>query len=161
MTRDQRAAFESRMNEMSLNSFLVETPSEGKGKTRDAKAREVKTEVKTKDVKIWERLQASAKPAFDKSDQPILQLQMEDYAAEVGLSRSNILSASGSPEFAARLLQARLLQELRPPIARKTSPRDVQKDLTLFRQLLALQQQELAGTPSTHASGAQAQAGLQ
>ena len=160
MTRDQRAAFESRMNEMSLNSFLVETRSEGKGKTRDAKAREVKTG-KTKDVKIWERLQASASPASDKSSQPILQRQMGDYAAEVGLSRSNILSASGSPESAARLLQARLLQELRPPIAHKMSPRRRAKRLDPVRQLLALQQQELAGTPSTHASGAQAQAGLQ
>jgi hypothetical protein len=152
MTRDQRLAFASRMDEMSLNSFLLEPPSEGKGKGKDVKAKDAKT----KDLKTWERLEASAEPALDKSGQPILQLHMGDDSAEVGLSRSNILSASESPEFAVRLLQARLLQELRPAIARKTSPGDVQKDLTLFRQLLSQQQDS-----ATHPSAAQAQAGLQ
>lgn len=158
MTRDQRLAFASRLDELSLNSFPLEPASDGKIKEVKAEIKDPKTkDLRAKEVKIWERLEAGATPALDKSGQPILQLRIGEDSAQVGLSRSNILSGSESPEFAARLLQARLRQELRPAIARKTSPSDVQRDLTLFRQLLEQQQRELAGTPpATHVSAAQA-----
>src|SRR5208337_2984285 len=86
----------------------------------------------SKEVKTWERLQASATLGFDASGQPVLQVRLGDDLALVGVSRANILSVSESPELAARLLEARLRQELRPATARKTSPSDVEKDLALF-----------------------------
>jgi hypothetical protein len=117
---------------------------------------------KASEEKTWERSQASGQPALDASGQPVLQMGTDDDAAQVGLSRANILSASESPELAARLVEARLRQELRSATARKTSPYDVKKDLKLFQQLLSLQQGEVAVTPySTNGSHAQAATGSQ
>jgi len=59
------------------------------------------------------------------------------------------LSVSDSSELAARLLEARLRQELRPATARKASPSDVEKDLTLFQQVLRRQSREDAVTRSS------------
>ncbi len=116
----------------------------------EAKSNEGKAkEVTAKEVKSWERLQASATPGTDISGQPVLQLRVGDDWAQVGVSRANILSVSDSPELAARLLEARLRQELRPATARKTSPSDVEKDLALFQQLLKLQPRDVAVTPSS------------
>ncbi len=79
----------------------------------------------------------------------------------MGISRANILSVSDSSELAARLLEARLRQELRPATARKTSPRDVERDLALLQQLLFLQPRKVAVTPSSaNDSNAQARASL-
>jgi hypothetical protein len=107
------------------------------------------SEGKTKEVKVWERLQATATPGIDTSGQPVLQLRVGDNLAQVGISRANILSVSDSSELAARLLEARLRQELRPTTARKTSARDVERDLALFQYLLSLQPREGAVTPSS------------
>lgn len=137
MTRDERLRYQSRMDELSLTRSVLDPLDEGK------------SEVKTKEVKTWERLQASATPGFDASGQPVLQVRVGDDLALVGVSRANILSVSESPELAARLLEARLRQELRPAAARKTSPSDVEKDLALFQQLLRLQPREIAITPSS------------
>jgi hypothetical protein len=151
MTRDERLAYQSRMNELSQSDSVIDPLDEGK--TTVGKASEEKT---------WERSQANGQPAFDASGQPVLQMGADDDSAQVGLSRANILSGSESPELAARLVEARLRQELRPATARKTSPYDVKKDLKLFQQLLSLQQREFAVTPSyTNGSHAQAAAGSQ
>jgi uncharacterized protein DUF4105 len=137
MTRDERRRFESRMKELSQ-------------------------EAKTKDEKTWERLQASAQPGFDASRQPVLQMRVGEDLAQVGLSRANILSGSGSPELAARLMEARLRQELRSATMRKTSPIDVEKDLALFQQLLSRQRNDVAvAAASKNDSRAQVRAGLQ
>ncbi|MGD0598876.1 MAG: hypothetical protein ABR988_03575 [Terriglobales bacterium] len=137
MTRDERLRYQSRMEELSQASVVDPL-------------NEVKTnEGKAKEVKSWERLQASATPGTDTSGQPVLQLHIGDDRAQVGISRANILSVSDSPELAARLLEARLRQELRPATARKTSPSDVEKDLALFQQLLKLQPRDVAVTPSS------------
>jgi len=137
MTRDERLRYQSRMEELSQASVVDPL-------------NEVKTnEGKAKEVKSWERLQASATLGIDTSGQPVLQLHIGDDWAQVGISRANILSVSDSPELAARLLEARLRQELRPATARKTSPSDVEKDLALFQQLLKLQPRDVAVTPSS------------
>jgi hypothetical protein len=137
MTRDERLRYQSRMEELSQVSVVDPL-------------NEVKTnEGKAKEVKSWERLQASATLGIDTSGQPVLQLHIGDDWAQVGISRANILSVSDSPELAARLLEARLRQELRPATARKTSPSDVEKDLALFQQLLKLQPRDVAVTPSS------------
>ena len=109
--------------------------------------------------KTWEHSLASAQPGFDGVGQPILQLQFGDDWAQLGVARSNLMSVSQSPELAAKLMEARLRQELRPSTARKTSSRDVEKDLELFRQLLALPPGAVASAPlSTNASHAPAAA---
>ncbi len=155
MTRDERLRYQSRMEELSQTS-VVDPLNEAK--TNEGKAKEVKA----KEVKSWERLQASATPGTDTSGQPVLQLRIGDDWAQVGISRANILSVSDSPELAARLLEARLRQELRPATARKTSPSDVEKDLALFQQLLKLQPRDVAVTPSsTNDDRAQSKAGSQ
>ena len=136
MTRDERLAFQSRMDELSLTPS-IDPLNEGKN------------EGKTKEVKVWERLQATATPGIDTSGQAVLQLRVGDDLAQVGISRANILSVSDSSELAARLLEARLRQELRPAAARKTSARDVERDLALFQYLLSLKPREAAVTPSS------------
>jgi hypothetical protein len=77
-------------------------------------------------------------------------------AAQVGLSRGNILAGSGSPGFTARLLEARIRQELRPAATRKTSHSEVEKDMTLFRQILALQAAQVAASPSVTTGASEA-----
>ena len=89
-------------------------------------------------------------------------MRVGDDLDRVGLSRANILSVSEPSELAAKLLEARLRQELRPATARKTSPSDVEKDLALFQQLLKLQPRDVAVTPSsTNDDRAQSKAGSQ
>jgi hypothetical protein len=146
MTRDERLRYQSRLDEMSETLSVTDAASEGKtseGKTSEGKAKE------GKEAKVWERLEAGATLGIDTSGQPVLQLHLGDDLAQVGISRANILSVSNSAEFAARLVEARLRQELRPATARKTSPSDVERDLALLRQLLSLQQSEVPATKSS------------
>jgi hypothetical protein len=128
MTRDDRLRYQSRLDELS------QTRSGGDS---------------LKEEKHWERLQAGARPELDASGQPVLQLRVGGDLAQVGISRANILSVSDSSELAARLLEARLRQELRPATARKASPSDVEKDLTLFQQVVRRQSREDAVTRSS------------
>ena len=141
ITHDERLAFQSRMDEMSLPASasdpVVERKNEGK-----------------KEVKTWERLQATAEPGLDAFGQPVLQMGISNDLGLVGLSRANILRFSGSSEFATRLVEARLREELKSGTARKTSHSDVQKDLVLLRQLLAVPSREVAVTPSSTDGGA-------
>ncbi len=146
MTHDERLAYQSRLDELSLTPSTTDPVNEGK----------------TKEGKVWERLQASATPGIDTSGRPVLQLRAGDDLAQVGLSRANISSVSDSSELAAKLLEARLRQELRPATARKTSSSDVKKDLALLQYLLSLKPKEVAITPSsTNTNRTQAGAGLQ
>jgi len=146
MTRGERVRYQSRLDELSLSRAVLDPFDEGlnpgkpEGKTK---------EVGTREVKTWERLQAGAQPGLDASGQPVLQMRVGDDLALVGVSRANILSVSESPELAAKLLEARLRQELRPATAPKTSPSDVERDLALFQHLLRLQPREVAVTPAS------------
>jgi len=150
MTRDERLRYQSRIDELSQTRSVINALDRGF------------EEGKTKEIKTWEHLQASAQPWLDAFRQPVLQIRAGDDSVRVGLSRANILNDSESPELAAKLLEARLRQELRPATARKTSPSGVEKDLALFQQLLALQPKDVAVTPSSaNDSRAQARASLQ
>ncbi|MGA8540062.1 MAG: hypothetical protein WB566_11220 [Terriglobales bacterium] len=135
MTRDERLRFQSRLNE------LTETTSSTEASDKSDKKNEEKSGMK--EAKAWERLQASATPGIDISGDPVLQLRLGDDLAQVGLSRTNILTVSDSSELAARLLEARLRLELRPGTARKTSSNDVERDLGLLRQLLMPEPREV------------------
>lgn len=150
MTRDQRLRYQSRVNEVSQNASLIDAVNEGKI-----------AEGKNKELKLWEHLQAGATPGIDTAGQPVVQLHLGDDLAQVGISRANILSVSDSSEFAARLLEARLREELRPAIARKTPSSDVERDLTLLQYLLSLPPREAAVTPAFANGRSQPVAGLQ
>ena len=146
MTRDDRLRYQSRMDELSQSRSAIDGVKEGENK----------------EAKTWERMQASAQPGLDVLRQPILQIHVGGELAQVGLSRANILSGSQPPELAAKLLEARLRQELRPAMAHKASRSDVEKDLALFQQLLSLQPREVAVTPaSRNATRTHAVAALQ
>jgi hypothetical protein len=146
LTRDDRLRYQSRMDELSQTRSAIDGVKEGENK----------------EAKTWERMQASAQPGLDIFRQPILQMRIGEELAQVGLSRANILSGSEPPELAARLMEARLRQELRPAMARKASRSDVEKDLALYQQLLSLQPREVAVTPaSLNATRPHAAAALQ
>jgi hypothetical protein len=154
LTRDQRLAYLSRLNELS-ESFSASDPSK-------EDKNEGKKDIKNKEIKNWEHLQTNATAGIDTSGRPVLQVRLGDDLAQVGLSRANILSVSDSSEFAAKMLEARLRQELRSNTTRKTAHSDVEKDLALFQLLLSLQAKEVVVTPrATNTSGAQASADLQ
>ncbi len=177
MTREQRVAYQSRLNEMMEADSLSQatgtkserTKSENtkvEGKNIDAGLIEAtnasgKNEAtkNKKEEKSWERLQASAQPGFDASGKPVLRIGGGDDAMEVGLTRDNILILSGSesPELAAKLIEARLHQELRSSTARKVAPGDVDMDFKLLQQALATQ----AGDIASFARRLQAAPGLQ
>jgi hypothetical protein len=146
MTRGDRLRYQSRMDELSQSRAVIDGLKEGENK----------------EAKTWERMQASAQPGLDAFRQPILQMRVGGELAHVGLSRANILSASDSHELAARLMEARLRQELRPAMARKTSRSGAESDLALLQQLLSLRPSEVAATPpSKNERRAQATASLQ
>jgi hypothetical protein len=137
MTHDQRLTFLSRLDELSLASS--EASSLNRGKANEGKAKE---------VKAWERLQAGAQLRLDASGQPVLQMGVDDDSAQVGLSRTNILSGSGSPDLGARLLEARIRRELQSAAARKTAPSEVKTDLKLYHQLLLLEPRVASVSPT-------------
>jgi len=153
MTRDQRVRYQSRLDEMSRTASVVDPPNdekdEGKTEAKDEGKTRRKIDGKGKEIKTWERLQAGATPGIDTSGQPVLQLRSGDDLAQVGISRANILSVSDSSELAAKLVEARIRQELRPATARKTSPDEVEKDLVLLQYLLSLQPKAVAVTPAS------------
>jgi hypothetical protein len=119
MSRDQRTAYQSRLDELSVALGTVDSGNEGKAK----------------ELKSWEHMQAGAQPMMDASGRPALQFGVGDDAASVGLARANIGRPADSRAFASRLMEARLREELRPANARKTSPREVERDLLLFQKL--------------------------
>jgi hypothetical protein len=152
MTREQRARYQSRLDEMTQSASLTDS----------AAAKDSDTKNNKNEPKVWDHLQAGATPGIDTAGQPVLQLHLGDDLAQVGISRANILSISDSSEFAAKLVEARLRQELRPSTARKTPSSDVERDLALLEQLLSLQPREVGTTPSApNAHRAPAAASLQ
>ena len=94
----------------------------------------------------WASLHAAAEPSLDASGGPTLQVGAGGEVARVGIARANILSVPEGFEFAAGLVKARLREELKSTAARKTARADVESDLALLQQLLALQPGGLAST---------------
>ena len=89
-------------------------------------------------------LQAAAEPDLDSSGGPTLQVRVNGEVTPVGIARSNVLNVPAGSEFASGLMKARLREELKSAAARKTAHSDVESDLVLLRELLALQSKELA-----------------
>ena len=87
--------------------------------------------------KTWAELQAGAQPEFDSAGTPVVQVRIGGDVAKVGISRTNVLNDAGSSKLAAKLLAARIQQELRPAMALKSASGDVASDLALLRQLLS------------------------
>ena len=82
----------------------------------------------------WSRLRTTATPDLDQKGHPLFILQEGEDPVEIGLSRENILSQSGSNEVARQMMLARLREELRKG-SLKTSKSDVTADLQLLEQL--------------------------
>jgi hypothetical protein len=97
------------------------------------------------DGKTWAQLQAEAQPEIDSAGKPVVQVRIGRDVAKVGMSRTNVLNLQGSSDLAAMLLAARIQQELRPAMTRKSAPNDVARDLALLRQLLSSQPQPALG----------------
>jgi hypothetical protein len=163
MSRDQRQTFQNRMEEMSHDALLdapkldatkLDASKLDPSKKNVAKS-DAANERKGKDVKAWDRVQAGAQLGLDASGEPLLRVHSGDDSALVGLTRTNIQSASESPELAARLMEARLRQELWTSSYHKISPKDVERDLTLFRQLIAQSAKASANAPASATAGLQ------
>ncbi len=86
--------------------------------------------------KMWRRLQADAEPQLDQSGAPVLEVRLGEDVIDVGVSRENVLSTSGSPLLSQQLLQARLREELRRGSASKTAESDVMNDLKLLQRVV-------------------------
>jgi hypothetical protein len=108
--------------------------------------------------KNWEGVQSSAEPALDPQGQPVIKVSSGADVAQVGIARSNVLSASESSELAAQLVEARLRQELRRSASPKTAQRDVADDLSLLQQLLAETRETVALASTANAGRSQAPA---
>ena len=121
--RSERHVIENQMEELLRAAFLVDTEA---------------------DDHHWMLLHDAAQPAFDASGGPILRMHVGDEVRCVGIARSNILNFPTESEFAARLVKARLDQELKSAAAPKTAYADLENDVVLLQQLLAPQQKELA-----------------
>ncbi|HEY6271833.1 MAG TPA: hypothetical protein VIX19_07560 [Terriglobales bacterium] len=129
MTSAERRSFLSELDELKQMSSVQDSSSDSSvvGKT-------------------WEQLQAGAEPGLDSSGTPVVQVRIGGDVANVGISRANVLSGPGSSDLAAKLLAARIQQELRPAMARKAAHSEVASDLALLRQLLSVKLQTgLAG----------------
>jgi hypothetical protein len=98
------------------------------------------------DEREWTALRTSAEPVFDVAGGPMLRVSDGREVTSVGIARSNILNVGKDSEFATGLLRARLREELKSNATRKTARDDVENDLALLQQLLALQPRKLAST---------------
>jgi len=147
LTRDERLRYLSRFDEMSENRSLISTATIGTATIGTTTS--TSNEGKNKEIKVWERWQAGASVTLDASGEPVLQIGIGKDSAQVGLSRANILERSQSPELAARMLEARIRQELTPAATRKTSRIDVERDLALLEQLFSRQAGEVAVSPAS------------
>jgi hypothetical protein len=91
----------------------------------------------------WESRLAAAEPAIDATGKPVIQISIDGEIKGVGVARANILDSTTDPEFAISLIEARLREELKPAIVRKTARSDVENDLRLLERLLNQQAREL------------------
>ncbi len=96
------------------------------------------------DSKDWASIRVTAEPGLDSYGAPTLQVQRDGEVQTVGVARSNILDVPAGSDFAARLVEARLREELKSAATHKTARADVESDLALLQQLLALQTPGLA-----------------
>ena len=94
----------------------------------------------------WSRVQATAVPELDENGHPLFVLREGEDPIEIGLSRTNILTQSGSSEVARQMMLARLREELHKGET-KISKSDVSADLQLLHELSAADR-ERSATPA-------------
>ena len=94
----------------------------------------------------WSRVQATAVPEIDENGHPLFVLREGEDPIEIGLSRTNILTQSGSSEVARQMMLARLREELHRGEIR-ISKSDVSADLQLLQELSAADR-ERSATPA-------------
>jgi hypothetical protein len=87
--------------------------------------------------KAWARLESHATAEFNGDGQPIFLLQVDGEPVAVGATVDNILSVEAPPQFAQKLLEARLRLELRRKSQRFVTGTDVVRDWRLLQQALA------------------------
>jgi hypothetical protein len=91
-------------------------------------------------------VQATAVPEIDENGHPLFVLREGEDPIEIGLSRTNILTQSGSSEVARQMMLARLREELHRGEIR-ISKSDVSADLQLLQELSAADR-ERSATPA-------------
>lgn len=84
----------------------------------------------------WEKLQKTAKTAFDAQGRPVLELQIGDKQVKMGLSAENILDGNAPPELIRQLLEARLQSELQHRPASGISETEVSRDWSLLEKTM-------------------------
>jgi hypothetical protein len=107
------------------------------------------------------RMMEGATPAFDSSGLPMLQVQVEDKTVNIGLAEGNILTTNSPNQFAHKILEARLRQELRRGNPPKISESDMEHDWTLLQKTMNHPQQQIARSGRTLQAGTQTPDGLQ
>jgi len=133
VTRSERRAYESRLDELSRSDSIADSSNNEKENAE----------------KEWDHLLARSDPKLDSSGNPIVQVHMGSDLAQVGISRANVLSMPESSVLVAQLLEARLHQELRTAAARKTARRDVDDDFMLLRQVLSAEHTRVSNNASS------------
>jgi hypothetical protein len=132
MTTAERRSGQSRLEELSRTVAAGYSLTEGKN---------------------WEGVESEAVPALDSQGQPVMRVNLGAGVEQVGIARANILSASDSPDLAAKLVEARLRQELRRSTSPKTALSDVAGDLSLLQHLLGVQPREAPTASSATTAG--------
>jgi hypothetical protein len=132
-TRADRRNYQSRLQELmqSATNLTTASPKVDAGERR------------------WESRLAASEPAFDAAGKPAVQLNVDGEIKGVGVARANFMNAAADSEFAIELLEARLREELKSAIVRKTARSDVENDLQLLERLLTQQARGLTAAVST------------
>jgi hypothetical protein len=126
-TRADRRNYQSRLQELMQSATSLTSVSSNLATTE----------------RHWESRLAAAEPAIDATGKPAIQVSIDGEIKGVGATRANILDSTTDPEFAIGLIEARLREELKPAIVRKTARSDVENDLQLLERLLAQHAREL------------------
>jgi hypothetical protein len=122
MSRDDRRAYEKQ-----LKSFLAETDPETSAKRSE---------------KAWSRLESHATTKLNDGGQPAFQLQVDGQPVTVGATAENVLSSDAPPEFAQRLIEARLRLELRRKSQHFATKDNVVRDWRLLQKAMAKDEDE-------------------
>ncbi len=147
-TRADRRNFQDRLQEL-VRSELVRSELVRSELVQSESGKDTSSANAAADGRRWASLFAAAEPALDASGEPALQVRVDGKATAVGIARTNILSVPEGYEFAAGLVEARLREELKFAPARKAARSDVESDLALLQQLLALQPRGLASAAAS------------
>lgn len=94
------------------------------------------------------RMMDSAVPSFDSSGLPVLRVRVEEELVDVGLAEGNILKTNSPYQFAHKILEARLRQELRRGNPPKVSESDAERDWALLQKTLNHPQEQIASRAS-------------